>query len=383
MAPWLPRMHLFEIHDQPWQVTHLLFLPVSFSLSLSLHRSRPKRATDKPNLHTNRFPPWFRAKVQASLTETWTMTLRPLGQRESPALIASRILAAELGDRVDDYVFVDYCAGGGGPTPSIERYINAQRGGSSDASPSRGKEDREQQQQQQQQTGENGVRTRAQGKKNSTANTTTNGSVEPNPLVHFVLTDLHPHIPNWARAASLSPQIHHAPFPVDASRSPRDLLARASPSLPASHSSKKTFRTFHLAFHHFPDPLAASILRDTLSSSDGLAIVELQDRSLRSFLAVLLLGLGVMFFAPYYAWRWRSPGTLFWCWVIPILPFVLVWDGWMSSVRTRTVSEVMSMMRTCGIAPHEVEKWDVKSGRITHLPPCADVNWIIATKRQG
>lgn len=322
------------------------------------------------------------------------MTLRPLGQHESPALIASRILAAELGGRVGDYVFVDYCSGGGGPTPSIERYINAQRGGGVGSSPG---DKGSHEQQQQQQNGEvNGVRTRSKGKKNATTTTTTtNGSAEHKPLVHFVLTDLHPHIPNWARAASLSPQVHHAPFPVDASRSPPDLLARASPALPAAHShtssssssssstnnKTKTFRTFHLAFHHFPDPLAASILRDTLASSDGLAIVELQDRSLRSFFAVLLLGLGVMFFAPYYAWRWRSPGTLFWCWVVPVLPFVLVWDGWMSSVRTRTVDEVAAMMRTCGVASEEVDKWDVKSGRITHLPPCADINWIIATKR--
>lgn len=205
--------------------------------------------------------------------------------------------------------------------------------------------------------------------------------------MHFILTDLHPHIPNWALAASRSPNLHYSPHSVDASASPPDLLTRASPPLPSSYTSSKhpvkTFRTFYLAFHHFSDDLAASILRDTLASSHGFAIVELQDRHLTSFLALCLLGLGVLFFAPYYAWRWRSPGTIFWSWVIPVLPFVLVWDGWMSSLRTRTLDEVVHLMKNCGISANEVEKWDVTSGRMTHLPPFADINWIIATKKEA
>lgn len=299
------------------------------------------------------------------------MTLRPLGQRESPALIASRILAAQLGDRAGDYVFVDYCSGGGGPTPLIERHINAQRSGDSEKQP---------QQQQVDANGPDRARTRSSAKKSATASNKGQQS-----LVHFVLTDLHPHIPNWALASSRSPQVHHAPFSVDASASPPDLLSCVNPPLPSSSSAapQKIFRTFHLAFHHLPDPLASAVLHDTLTTSHGLAIVELQDRSARSLLAVVLLGLGVLFFAPYYAWRWRSPGTLFWSWVVPVLPFVLVWDGWMSGVRTRTPDEIEAMMRTCGAPAEVVDAWEVKSGRITHLPPFADINWIIATKRDG
>ncbi|KAF3761574.1 hypothetical protein M406DRAFT_295243 [Cryphonectria parasitica EP155] len=310
MAPWLPRMHVFEIHDQPW------------------------------------FHPWFRAKVQAALTETWLMSLRPL-QPESPASIVARVLADDLGDKVGEFVFVDYCAGGGGPTPWIEKYINNERATT----------------------------------KPLLAGAAAAGSVQ------FVLTDLHPHIHNWALSAAASPNIHYAPNPVDASASPPNLLTTIEPPLPSPSSplqprqKTKSFRTFHLAFHHFPDPLARAILRDTLQTSSGLAIFELQDRTLRSFLSVLLLGLGVLAFAPVFAWRWRSPGTLFWSWVVPVLPFVLVWDGWMSSVRTRTLEEVEELMRSCGAdGDGELGAWRVRSGRITHLPPWADLNWIIATK---
>lgn len=287
--------------------------------------------------------------MQAALTETWTTSLKPI-QPESPAAIVSRILATELGDWASDYVVVDYCAGGGGPTPYIERFLNAQTA----ATPRKPKDDDD-----------------------------NNNKNNNNKLVHFVLTDLHPHIPNWALAASTSPQVHYAPASIDAANSPADLLTTVEPPLPPSLTNNitKTFRTFHLSFHHFPDPLARDILRNTMTTSNGFAIIELQDRHFTSFLALFLLGIGVVALAPYYAWRWRSFGTLFWSWAIPVLPFVLVWDGWMSSIRSRTADEIQGMMASCGVAEDEVRKWTLKSGRVTHLPPFAHVNWIIATKR--
>lgn len=315
------------------------------------------------------------------------MAMPPL-QPVSPANLVSRILAEQLGDAsLSDYVFVDYCAGGGGPTPSIERYINEgvledgawgrQRWveGSDDDKTANGNSN----------SNKNSNNRDDVNKKNGTATaTTTIGKARTEP-VHFVLTDLHPHIPNWAQAASFSPNMHYSPRSIDAAAAPPDLLATVEPPLPPRRTTTalaRQFRTFYLAFHHFPDPLASRILHNTLTTSSGFAIIELQDRYLSSFLSVCLLGLGVMVFSPLFAWRWRSFGTLFWCWVIPVLPFVLVWDGWMSSVRTRTADEVESMMRTCGVDSDEVAKWEVRSGRVTHLPPWADINWIIATKRE-
>lgn len=303
------------------------------------------------------------------------MQLPGLQRLGSPASIVAKILANELGPHVTDYVFVDYCAGGGGPTPFIERYLNSQHKNDGN---------------------DDGLAPRSQGKPTNGGGAAANGTKrkpqrqqQQQQPVHFVLTDLHPHIPNWCRAAAASPQIHYAPRAIDASASPPDLLSTVEPPLPSSSSSfssspspPRTFRTFNLAFHHLPTPLASSVLADTLATSSGFAIFELQDRHLRSFLAVCLLGLGVLVFAPYFAWRWRSPGTLFWCWVVPVLPIVLVWDGWMSSVRTRTVEEITDMMAGCGVGADVVKKWETRTGRVTHLPPFADVNWIVATKRE-
>lgn len=297
----------------------------------------------------------------------------PYLQRASPASIVAKVLTEELGGKdglgLGRYIFVDYCAGGGGPIPYVERFVNEKLLSQKEEGETVPTE------------GNSGVTTRSKSGKTPTKQDKGQSPHEP---VHFVLTDLHPHIPNWSAAASRSAQIHYSPHPVDASDSPPNLLATLepplpSPLLPSSSSSKQpaTFRTFHLAFHHFPDPLARAILRNTMETSAGFAILELQDRSFNAFLSICLFGIGIMVFAPYYAWIWRSPATLFWCWVIPVVPFVLVFDGWMSALRTRTVAEVRALMGEEAVE----EGWEIKSGKELHLPPCAEVLWIVATKK--
>ncbi len=108
------------------------------------------------------------------------------------------------------------------------------------------------------------------------------------------------------------------------------------------------------------------------------SIFELQDRSVPAFLTTLILGLGILLFAPYYAWRWRSPATLLFTYLVPVLPFVLVFDGWISSLRTRTPDEVEALLRSCG-APG-ADRWELRSGHVRHLWPCGYVNWIVCIK---
>jgi hypothetical protein len=52
----------------------------------------------------------------------------PLIQRTRPADVAAAILVKYLGPSLPSCTFVDFCAGAGGPTPAIERTINAQPG---------------------------------------------------------------------------------------------------------------------------------------------------------------------------------------------------------------------------------------------------------------
>lgn len=223
-----------------------------------------------------------------------------------------------MDDALPEYTIIDFCAGGGGPTPSIERVVNGHL-----------------------------------------------RSLDKAP-VRFVLTDLHPNIDAWDKVASKNPLITYESEGVDASAAPEHLVRR--------DYGKKTLRLFNLAFHHFDDPLAKAILRDTVETSQGFAIFELQDRSFASALTNLVLGIGVILAAPLYAWKWRSPAALIFSWLIPILPFVLVFDGYISSLRTRTPEEVEVLLRSCGADSSE---WEMRSGSERHLWPCGYLNWII------
>ncbi|KAK4189337.1 hypothetical protein QBC35DRAFT_493398 [Podospora australis] len=310
MAPLIPRLHLFEVADQPW------------------------------------FPDFLRGYMQAALTAAWTTHI-PLLQTSSPAAIVSRILSTQLSSsRVRDYVFIDFCAGGGGPTPQIEKHLNRAIS-SSPAST------------------------------NSASTPSYAAAAVAPPPVQFILTDLHPHVELWSAAAAASSNLTYVKESVDAARAPTDLIA--------SHkrSGKKVFRLFNLAFHHFDDTLARRILKNTVETSDGFGIFELQDRSWAGFFSCCLFGLGTLALAPYYAYLWGSPLALVFTYLIPILPAVLVFDGWMSSLRTRTPEEVVALLKDCGAegGEEEIAKWEVKSGRETFMWPVGRVHWFIATRK--
>ncbi|KAL0934178.1 uncharacterized protein CTRU02_210977 [Colletotrichum truncatum] len=268
------------------------------------------------------FPSFLRAHVQEALHATWVNQF-PVLQTASPARIAAQILQHTLGSRLASYTFIDFCAGSGGPTPAIERAVNRHL------------------------------------------------TTQKQPNVNFVLTDLYPNPESWARAAAKSDHIGYEPKSVDAANAPRDLLASYG------DNGKKVFRLFNLAFHHFDDPLATAILKNTLETSDGFAIFELQGRDLYSILMPAILGIGTFLMAPIFAWKLRSLTALIFTYLIPILPFVLVFDGYISALRTRTPEEVKALMRSCGA---RMDGWEVKSGRETHMPGIGYVNWIVAEK---
>ncbi|KAI3320336.1 hypothetical protein HD806DRAFT_242128 [Xylariaceae sp. AK1471] len=339
MAPWLPRLHLFEIADQPW------------------------------------FPAFLRAYVQSGLTHAWT-TCVPILQTCSPATLVANILRRELGpSRVSKYTYIDFCAGAGGPTPYIERSLNQQlitsRRTTSDASSSSSF------------SSENGKPSYAAVASQGLAldpSSSPPASVsaqnghrhehQGSEAVKFILTDLHPHVESWEKAAAQSPHLTYVPTPVDAASAPPDLIKQNKAE------GKGVFRLFNLAFHHFDDRLARAILKNTVETSDGFGIFELQSRNFSSFISCTLFGVFILLIAPLLYW-W-SPQILFFVYVVPIVPFVLVFDGYISSLRTRTADEVEVLLRTCGA--DDTADWVVRSGSETFLWPCGHLTWIICTK---
>lgn len=104
------------------------------------------------------------------------------------------------------------------------------------------------------------------------------------------------------------------------------------------------FHLFCLSFHHFSDEAASKVMRSTLETSDGFAIIELQDRALGTLILMAgefaLLMLLTVFWFPH---DWTHLAFTYW---IPVLPFVQLWDGLVSCLRTRTFAEVLSLAET-------------------------------------
>ncbi len=168
---------------------------------------------------------YFREKVQEILTLFWTHRL-PFVQPRSPAELAAEVVLAAVEDlerEGSEIVVVDFCSGGGGPIQAIERLVNARR---------RRRDARQ---------------------------------------LRFVLSDLHPHVQAWKRAAAQSRYLSYVPTSVDATAASQEDLVRVlrghAPLSPEPH----VFRLFCLSFHHFDDPLASRILQDAMANADGFA----------------------------------------------------------------------------------------------------------------
>lgn len=305
------------------------------------------------------------------MTLLWTIRLPPL-QPSSPAALAASILARVLGPRVSEYVYVDFCSGAGGPTPHIEKHLNALLADQHPPDPPNGASA----------SSSKGVVTTLGAPTRRNESTTNPGGVD------FVLTDIAPHVAAWTAAAKRSAHLHFVSAPVDAAAAPPDLLsglALSSRDHDTGSQPKQVFRLFSLAFHHFPDTLARAILADTLRSSAGFAVLELQARSAASLLTVLLIGPLLWLVAPVFFWR--DPGFLFFTYVVPVIPFVVVFDGLVSSLRTRTGEEVGRMVEDvwqemegeAGTA-ESVGRWDVRWGSEWHTRPIGELGWVIGVK---
>lgn len=90
---------------------------------------------------------------------------------------------------------------------------------------------------------------------------------------------------------------------------------------------------------------------------------------------------------------------LLFTYLCPIVPFIVVFDGYVSSLRTRTPEEVKQLL---DIAAKRVAKrlkvdghgedvggevflkqWKFRSGSEMHTPPIGTMSWIVCTKEHS
>jgi hypothetical protein len=205
---------------------------------------------------------------------------------------------------------------------------------------------------------------------------------------------LHPHLDAWIKVCSTSPHLSFVPQSVDATNPPVAVISKTSqandPNADFS-SDTRIFRLYCLAFHHFTEELARKTLQSTLATADGFAIIELQDRRVASLILMILDFFLVFLVTP--LWFWRDPLQLFFTYVIPVIPFIMSFDGFVSSLRTREFEEVMALM---DISKEQIETvldedgkciqmarkgdWVFKSARECHTWPLGYMTWVAGCK---
>lgn len=142
--------------------------------------------------------------------------------------------------------------------------------------------------------------------------------------VHVRLTDFYPNLPAMDRVAAQSHgSISVVRAPVDAANVP--------PELPG-------LRTLFNAFHHFRPDAARAILASAVRDQRPILVVELVDRVPALLLGSIFLPLMFCLVLPMlrpFQWSW-----LFWTYVIPILPFWVMFDGIVSCLRIYSAPEL-------------------------------------------
>jgi len=142
------------------------------------------------------------------------------------------------------------------------------------------------------------------------------------------LTDVYPNRRAFQRASETSRVLAFEASPVNATGIPAGL---------------RGFRTIFSSFHHFGPEAAGKVLADAAAAGCGIGIFEVARRSARTMLAIFAL--------PGLCW-WLTPGIrpfrwsrVVWTYLIPVVPFVLLYDGLVSCLRAYSREELEELVR--------------------------------------
>lgn len=170
-----------------------------------------------------------------------------------------------------------------------------------------------------------------------------------------------------------------------------------------NENNRRVFRLFNCSFHHFDDAIARKILASTMKTSDGFAIIELQDRRLGMLLMMLV---NFFFVVPQViaACRLRRhffygvPDVLLYpfVWIATVL--TLTFDGIVSCLRTREFGEftelvkqaaeedgpILTRYRSQGderLQVYDVPSWEIRSHeQVLHTLPFGYVRMITGVR---
>lgn len=160
------------------------------------------------------------------------------------------------------------------------------------------------------------------------------------------LTDLYPNLSSMQfAAAEAEGQIEIRREPVDATAVPD--------SLPGC-------RTLFNAFHHFRPEDARRVLQSAVDSKQPIAVFEAVERSAPFLIGILFSPIMVLALVPFlrpFDWRW-----LVFTYLIPLIPFFVLFDGFVSGLRVYSVSELDDLVADLNAPGYTWESGRVKVG---------------------
>ena len=174
--------------------------------------------------------------------------------------------------------------------------------------------------------------------------------------VKTVATDLFPNADRFefVRRRTGEP-MELVPHSVDARAVPRELAG---------------FRFICNAFHHFRPEDARRILQDAVSSGQGIAVVEMVDRSAPAVLSTLFSPLTIALTTPFIRpFKWSR---LFFTYLVPLVPLCSVWDGVVSCLRVYSPEELRALVAS--LEPNDYE-WEI--GRLDAARGPAKLTYLI------
>jgi hypothetical protein len=165
----------------------------------------------------------------------------------------------------------------------------------------------------------------------------------------ITLTDLYPNHSAFTNAqAQLPRNLSFLNIPVDAMHVPVELTG---------------FRTLFSSFHHLNPHQAQALLQNAVDAKSGIAIFESTQRHPLSLAYMLFTPLFVIINTPFIRpFRWSR---LFWTYIIPLIPFIVMFDGIVSCLRTYSTDELKTMTGNLTAPDYH---WEIGLDRIGNLP---------------
>src|ERR1700732_1504232 len=125
------------------------------------------------------------------------------------------------------------------------------------------------------------------------------------------------------------------------------------------------FRTLFSSFHHLNPEEARLLLQDSVNKRQAIGIFEAPARRTLTLLSLLFIPIAAWLFVPFRRpFRWSR---LLWTYLIPVIPFVLFFDGLISCLRAYSPAELQEMTRGLATSGY---RWEIgeKSGGLLPVP---------------